>query len=197
MPSYWALRKGTRHGWSATFVGRNRLWTSGRFEEFEKVLSKLYKGDYYEALPVHQPALPVHEWDAAWEASALLWSDIDFTTGLCSITKTLYYHNQSDYKFTKPKTRAAIRSIYLDEDTLSELAAWRKVQRVVIPDCEFVLSYNGLPTTKTRLPRAMKKLAQTSQAFTASGFTTFATPTRHFSSTWGESPLLPQGTARA
>ena len=44
------------------------------------------------------------------EASALLWSDIDFTTGLCSITKTLYYHNQSDYKFTKPKTRAAIRS---------------------------------------------------------------------------------------
>lgn len=93
------------------------------------------------------------------EASALLWSDIDFTTGLCSITKTLYYHNQSDYKFTKPKTRAAIRSIYLDEDTLSELAAWRKVQRVVIPDCEFVLSYNGLPTTKTRLPRAMKKLA--------------------------------------
>ena len=29
-PSYWVLRKGTRHGWSATFVGRNRLWTSGR-----------------------------------------------------------------------------------------------------------------------------------------------------------------------
>ena len=30
VPSYWVLRKGTRHGWSATFVGRNRLWTSGR-----------------------------------------------------------------------------------------------------------------------------------------------------------------------
>lgn len=117
------------------------------------------KGDYYEHYLFISLLFLFMSGMRLGEASALLWSDIDFTTGLCSITKTLYYHNQSDYKFTKPKTRAAIRSIYLDEDTLSELAAWRKVQRVVIPDCEFVLSYNGLPTTKTRLPRAMKKLA--------------------------------------
>lgn len=132
------------------------FWT---LDEFEKVISKLYKGDYYEHYLFISLLFLFMSGMRLGEASALLWSDIDFTTGLCSITKTLYYHNQSDYKFTKPKTRAAIRSIYLDEDTLSELAAWRKVQRVVIPDCEFVLSYNGLPTTKTRLPRAMKKLA--------------------------------------
>ena len=137
------------------------FWT---LDEFEKVISKLYKGDYYEHYLFISLLFLFMSGMRLGEASALLWSDIDFTTGLCSITKTLYYHNQSDYKFTKPKTRAAIRSIYLDEDTLSELAAWRKVQRVVIPDCEFVLSYNGLPTTKTRLPRAMKKLADLAES---------------------------------
>ena len=117
------------------------FWT---LDEFEKVISKLYKGDYYEHYLFISLLFLFMSGMRLGEASALLWSDIDFTTGLCSITKTLYYHNQSDYKFTKPKTRAAIRSIYLDEDRSS----------------------------------------QTSQAFTASGFTTFATPTRHFSSTW-------------
>lgn len=106
------------------------FWT---LDEFEKVISKLYKGDYYEHYLFISLLFLFMSGMRLGEASALLWSDIDFTTGLCSITKTLYYHNQSDYKFTKPKTRAAIRSIYLDEDTLSELAAWRKVQRVVIP----------------------------------------------------------------
>lgn len=107
------------------------FWT---LEEFEKVISKLYKGDYYEHYLFISLLFLFMSGMRLGEASALLWSDIDFTTGLCSITKTLYYHNQSDYKFTKPKTRAAIRSIYLDEDTLSELAAWRKVQRVRVHD---------------------------------------------------------------
>jgi len=32
------------------------------------------------------------------EAAALLWSDIDFDTGLLSITKTMYYKSMDDFK---------------------------------------------------------------------------------------------------
>ena len=57
------------------------------------------------------------------EAAALQWSDIDFETGLLSITKTLYYKSMDDYKFVEPKTQASVRTIYIDTDTLSELKA--------------------------------------------------------------------------
>ena len=63
------------------------------------------------------------------EAAALHWSDIDFETGLLSITKTLYYKIMTDYKFVEPKTQASIRTIYIDADTLNELRAWKKVQQ--------------------------------------------------------------------
>lgn len=93
------------------------------------------------------------------EASALHWSDIDFETGLLSITKTLYYRTMTDYKFVEPKTQASIRTIYIDSDTLNELKAWQSVQQQVLPDCSLVLSYNGTPTSKTTLPRALEKLS--------------------------------------
>ena len=103
------------------------------------------------------------------EAAALHWSDIDFETGLLSITKTLYYKTMTDYKFVEPKTQASIRTIYIDADTLNELKAWKKVQQQVLPNCELVLSYNGTPTSKTTLPRALEKLADW-LAFTVSRF---------------------------
>ena len=93
------------------------------------------------------------------EASALHWSDIDCETGLLSITKTLYYRTMTDYKFVEPKTQASIRTIYIDSDTLNELKAWQSVQQQVLPDCPLVLSYNGTPTSKTTLPRALEKLS--------------------------------------
>ena len=84
---------------------------------------------------------------------------IDFETGLLSITKTLYYRTMTDYKFVEPKTQASIRTIYIDSDTLNELKAWQSVQQQVLPDCPLVLSYNGTPTSKTTLPRALEKLS--------------------------------------
>ena len=132
------------------------FWT---LEEFEKVLSLLYKGDFYEYYLFICLLLLFMSGMRLGEASALLWKDIDFQTGLVSITKTLYYHRKGEYKFVEPKTHASVRTIYLDADTLAELKAWKSAQASVISDCPFVLSYNGLPTTKTRLPRAMEKLA--------------------------------------
>ena len=40
-----------------------------------------------------------------------------------------------------------------------ELKEWKEVQQKVLPKCNFVLSYNGTPTSKTTLPRALEKLA--------------------------------------
>ena len=74
-------------------------------------------------------------------------------------TKTLYYRTMTDYKFVEPKTQASIRTIYIDSDTLNELKAWQSVQQQVLPDCPLVLSYNGTPTSKTTLPRALEKLS--------------------------------------
>ncbi|SHF58914.1 Phage integrase family protein [Lactonifactor longoviformis DSM 17459] len=93
------------------------------------------------------------------EAAALEWSDIDFDTGLLSITKTLYYKSMDDYKFVEPKTQASIRTIYIDAYTINELKAWREVQQKVLKNCNLVLSYNGILTSKHTLPRALEKLA--------------------------------------
>ena len=93
------------------------------------------------------------------EASALQWEDIDFETGLLSITKTLYYKSMNEYKFVEPKTQASNRTIVIDEDTIRELKEWKEIQEKVLPDCGFVLSYSGIPTSKHTLPRALEKLA--------------------------------------
>lgn len=73
------------------------------------------------------------------------------------ITKSLYYKSMTEYHFTEPKTQAGIRDIDIDADTIKEL---KEVQQKVIPDCNFVLSYVGIPTSKHTLPRALEKLAE-------------------------------------
>ena len=57
------------------------------------------------------------------------------------------------------KTQSSIRTIYIDSDTLNEIKAWQSVQQQVLPDYSLVLSYNGTPTSKTTLPRALEKLS--------------------------------------
>ena len=133
------------------------FWT---LEEFQKVISLLYKGDYYEHYLFMSFWLLFMTGMRIGEASALHWSDIDFETGMLSITKTLYYKTMNDYKFVEPKTQASIRTLYIDNDTINELKAWKEVQQKVLPKCKLVLSYNGTPTSKTTLPRALEKLAK-------------------------------------
>lgn len=133
------------------------FWT---LEEFQKVISLLYKGDYYEHYLFISFWLLFMTGMRIGEAAALQWSDIDFETGMLSITKTLYYKTMSDYKFVEPKTQASIRTLYIDSDTINELKTWKEVQQKVLPKCTLVLSYNGTPTSKTTLPRALEKLAK-------------------------------------
>ena len=132
------------------------FWT---LEEFQKVISLLYKGDYY----VHY--LLICFWLLfttglrIGEAAALQWEDIDFESGIISVTKTLYYKSMNEYTFVDPKTSASIRTVVIDKDTIRELKDWMEVQKKVLKDCNFVLSYSGIPTSKHTLPRALEKLA--------------------------------------
>ena len=64
------------------------FWT---LDEFQKVISLLYKGDYYEHYLFISYWLLFMTGMRIGEAAALQWSDINFETGLLSITKTLYY----------------------------------------------------------------------------------------------------------
>ena len=100
------------------------FWT---LDEFQKVISLLYKGDYYEHYLFISYWLLFMTGMRIGEAAALQWSDINFETGLLSITKTLYYKTIDEYKFVEPKTQASIRTIYIDTDTIKELKAWQEV----------------------------------------------------------------------
>lgn len=132
------------------------FWT---LDEFKKVISLLYKGDYYEHYLFISFWLLFMTGMRIGEAAALQWDDIDFETGMLSITKSLYYKTMREYKFVEPKTQAGIRTIVIDEDTIRELKEWKEVQQKVLKDCGFVISYNGIPTSKHTLPRALEKLA--------------------------------------
>lgn len=87
------------------------------------MISLLYKDDYYEHYLFISFWVLFMTGLRIGEAAALQWSDIDFETGLLSITKTLYYKSMDDYKFVEPKTQASVRTIYIDTDTIRELQA--------------------------------------------------------------------------
>ena len=132
------------------------FWT---LEEFQKVISLLYKGDYYEHYLFICFWLLFTTGLRIGKAAALQWEDIDFESGIISVTKTLYYKSMNEYTFVDPKTSASIRTVVIDKDTIRELKDWMEVQKKVLKDCNFVLSYSGIPTSKHTLPRALEKLA--------------------------------------
>ena len=132
------------------------FWT---LVEFQKVISLLYKGDYYEHYLFICFWLLFTTGLRIGEAAALQWEDIDFESGIISVTKTLYYKSMNEYTFVDPKTSASIRTVVIDKDTIRELKDWMEVQKKVLKDCNFVLSYSGIPTSKHTLPRALEKLA--------------------------------------
>ena len=133
------------------------FWT---LDEFQKVISLLYKGDYYEHYLFISFWLLFMTGMRIGEAAALQWSDIDFETGILSINKNLYYKTMTEDKFVEPKTQAGIRDIVIDDDTIKELKEWKEVQQKVLTNCDFVMSYSGIPTSKHTLPRALEKLAE-------------------------------------
>lgn len=145
-----------QHVWSGNIKSKKvkvDFWT---LEEFQKVISLLYKGDYYEHYLFICFWLLFTTGLRIGEAAALQWEDIDFESGIISVTKTLYYKSMNEYTFVDPKTSASIRTVVIDKDTIRELKDWMEVQKKVLKDCNFVLSYSGFPPANTP-PRALEK----------------------------------------
>ncbi|NSS93200.1 site-specific integrase [Enterococcus faecalis] len=132
------------------------FWTK---EEFEKVLATIYIDDYYQRFLFTTLWLLFMSGLRIGEATALQWNDIDYETGILSVTKSLHYKNSENYYFTEPKTKASIRYIPLDDVTLDYLKKWEEEQRkVVITD--FILSYNGHPTQKYTISYAIARYSK-------------------------------------
>ncbi|WP_373180066.1 tyrosine-type recombinase/integrase [Enterococcus durans] len=132
------------------------FWTK---EEFEKVISLIYKDDFYQHFLFISLWFLFMTGMRIGEATAIQWEDVNFETGVLSITKTLYYKNQSEYHFTEPKTQASVRHIVLDKTTLVLLKAWKNVQQKVVKT-GYVMSYNGIPTQKHTIAHAIDRYSK-------------------------------------
>lgn len=132
------------------------FWTK---TEFEKVIGTFYIEDYYQHFAFISIWLLFMTGMRLGEATALTWKDVNFEDHYLKVSKSLYYKNASAYEFVEPKTRASIRTIYLDDDTISFLKAWKKRQDEK-GGIDFVLSYNAIPTQKHTIRHIIKRHAE-------------------------------------
>ena len=94
------------------------FWTK---EEFEKVVKTFYVEDYYQNFSFICIWLLFMTGMRIGEATALTWKDVNLDRRYLTVKKSLYYKNAQTYELVSPKTRASIRTIYLDEDTVHYL----------------------------------------------------------------------------
>lgn len=132
------------------------FWTK---EEFEKVIKTFYIEYYYQNFSFICIWLLFMTGMRIGEATALTWKDVNLDGRYLTVKKSLYYKNAQTYEFVSPKTRASIRTIYLDEDTVHYLRDWKKRQDDV-GGIEFVLSYNSVPTQKHTVRHIIKRHAK-------------------------------------
>jgi len=133
------------------------FWTK---EEFEKVISVIDTSDYYQFFLYFTLWFLFMTGLRIGEATALQWSDVDLETGVINVTKTLLYKSQKNYKFSDTKTKASVRQIVVDPDTISLVRDWQEKQAAVLKKTNFILSYNGIPTQKHTLAHAITRFSQ-------------------------------------
>lgn len=130
------------------------FWTK---EEFQKVLSTFNLDDYYEHYSFVIVWLYFMTGLRVNEATALRWKqDIDLENRTLTVNHSLRLKNKNDWNLGPTKTRAGLRTIAIDTDTISILSNWRNKQEE-FGKIDFVLSYNGEPTWKSTIARIIKR----------------------------------------
>lgn len=133
------------------------FWTK---EEFEKVLSTFNLDDYYEHYSFVIVWLYFMTGLRVNEATALRWKEeIDFDRGTLTVNHSLRLKNRNDWSLGPTKTKAALRTIAIDADTISILKRWKKRQEE-FGDIKLVLSYDGSPTWKSTVARIITRHAK-------------------------------------
>ncbi|WP_339317344.1 tyrosine-type recombinase/integrase [Oceanobacillus sp. FSL W7-1304] len=132
-------------------------WTK---EEFEKVISVIYTHNFYEHMCFIAIWLYYMTGVRVSEGLALYWNDVDFKKKKLRVHHTLQMKSQKDYK-RKPytKTEDGMRTIALDDDSLSILKKWKRVQSDHGIE-DFILSYTGLPVYRSTIPRIIERYAK-------------------------------------
>lgn len=132
-------------------------WTK---EDFEKVLSKIYKEEFYEHMCFIMIWVYYMTGIRVSEGLALNWSDVDLKRKKVRIHHTLDMKNQKDF-VRKPytKTENGIRTITLDDDTVSVLKEWKIVQKSHGID-QFIFSYTDLPLFRSTVQRIIERYAK-------------------------------------
>lgn len=118
------------------------FWTK---EEFQKVLSTFNLDDYYEHYSFIIIWLYFMTGLRVNEATALRWKqDIDLENRTLTVTHSLRLKNSSDWTLGPTKTKAGMRTIALDTDTIGILKTW-KARQEEFGEIDFVFSYDGRP----------------------------------------------------
>ena len=133
------------------------FWTK---EEFEKVLSTFNLDDYYEHYSFVIVWLYFMTGLRVNEATALRWKEeIDLEKGTITVNHSLRLKNRNDWSLGPTKTKAALRTIAIDADTILILKAWKKRQEG-FGDIKLVLSYDGSPSWKSTISRIITRHAK-------------------------------------
>lgn len=135
------------------------FWTKG---EFQKVLSTFNLDDYYEHYSFIIVWLYFMTGLRVNEATALRWKqDIDLDNRTLTVNHSLRLKNSDDWTLGPTKTKAGMRTIALDTDTIEILRVW-KARQEEFGKIDFVFSYDGRPTWKSTISRIIKRHAKLS-----------------------------------
>lgn len=133
------------------------FWTKN---EFEKVLSTFNLDDYYEHYSFIIICLYFMTGLRVNEATALRWKeDINLENRTLTVSHSLRMTNGSNWELGPTKTKAGMRTIALDADTIKILKRW-KIAQEKVGIINFVLSYDGRPTWKSTISRIITRHAK-------------------------------------
>lgn len=93
------------------------------------------------------------------EIQALTWDDIDFDNKTLIVNKSMVYYNKDDFYVKKPKTKAGIRILALDDKTINVLLDWKKSQSQNVKT-NYVFSFSGLPFSKELISEWLGKYSK-------------------------------------
>ncbi len=135
-------------------------WTK---QEFEKVISQIYIGDFYEHLNFVMLWMYYMTGIRVNEGTALYWNDVDLSKKRLRVHHMLIIKTRNDWKRNSyTKTEDGKRIIALDDDTINILKEWRSRQSEVGlgNENDFIFSYDGLPMIKSTIARIISRYAK-------------------------------------
>lgn len=136
---------------------RSQYWTK---QDFEDVISHIYIENFYEHLCFVMLWLYFCTGLRVNEGTALWWNNIDFDKKQLTVNHMLIMRNKTNWvRQNHTKTDSGLRTISLDDDTVSILNIW-KVRQASLGKINFVLSYDGNPMLKSTISRIIKRYAK-------------------------------------